>query len=100
MNDEVRVVVVFLLTANGGGYDVRQFEDVYVNVRVPIRRLLPQLLAEFSKEINIDWSPDDVDILVQNPDGSSSLSNGTIREDCKIMIMPKYGTKNLVRRGR
>lgn len=99
MNDEVRVVVVFLLTANGGGYNVKQFEDVYVNVRVPIRRLLPQLLTEFSKEINIDWSPDDLEILVQMPDGSS-LSNGTIREDCKILIMPKYDTKNLVRRGR
>ena len=94
MNEEAKVTIVFMLPTKNGAYKAQEYKNVMVNSRAPIKRLLPELVEAFP-EVNLDAA--DVDLLVQAPDGSS-LSNMSIQDNCRLVIIPKYSNGPLVKR--
>jgi hypothetical protein len=93
MADEVSVTIVFLLPNDSGGYSTKEFPDIVVNTRAPVKRLIQAILNEFQE---FDFSVDDVDMMVQISDGST-LSSVNIKEGSRIVLMPKF-TGPLVKR--
>lgn len=94
MNEEAVVSVVFMVPTKHGSYSAKEFRNVTVNARAPVKRLLPELVAAFP-EVGMD--SDEVDLLVQAPDGSS-LSSVAIQDNCRLVIFPRYSSGPLVKR--
>ncbi|PWH14134.1 MAG: hypothetical protein DDG60_08690 [Anaerolineae bacterium] len=92
--EEAKVTVIFMLPTKNGGYSPQEFSNVIVNARAPVKRLLPELLAAFP-EVKMD--ADEVDLLVQVPDGQNLL-NASIQDGCRLVVFPKYGNSPLVKR--
>jgi hypothetical protein len=84
--EEANVTIVFLVPNQSGGYEAKEYPDYLVNTRAPIKRLLSAILQEFN---DLNMSSDEVDLLIQAPE-SSPLSNVSIPDNSRIIIMPKY----------
>ncbi len=93
--EEAIVTVVFMIPTKTGAYTAKEFRNVTINARAPVKHLLPALIEAFP-EVGVD--ADDVDLLVQAPDGSS-LSNVAIQNNSRLVIVPRYyGSGPLVKR--
>jgi hypothetical protein len=94
MSEESNVTVIFMVPQRGGAYEAKEFHNVTVNSRAPVKKLIPALLETFPEA---NFGEDEADLLIQAPDGSS-LSNVTIQDGSRLVIFPKYGSGPLVKR--
>lgn len=86
---EVTVTIVLLRPREDGGYDTEEFPDVIVNTQASVRRITQEIAKELA-EYNL--AADDLEMMVRAPDGST-LSNVSIQEGSKIVLMPRFTGK-------